>query len=229
MPVFRRPSRRLALFGLTTGLIATASLAGCQHMSPLTLATTGPRPTSDVETAFTNNSPQSTGSQVFEAPQLSAPAAEPQSIWTAPPLADYAFEHVDAPAAAAPAAGEQPAADAEQAADGSDQAAADGDTGRLVDTGIASTYGEGDGFQGRRTACGQRFDTNVPQVAHKTLPCGTMVRVEDTTTGKSVVAEVTDRGPYVKGRVVDLSWAAFSQLHPTTPDLLSVKVYVING
>jgi rare lipoprotein A len=55
------------------------------------------------------------------------------------------------------------------------------------------------------------------------------VRVEDATSGKSVVAQVTDRGPYVRGRVVDLSWAAFSQLHPRTPDLLSVKVYVVDA
>ena len=99
--------------------------------------------------------------------------------------------------------------------------------GRLVDSGLASTYGEGDGFQGRLTACGQPFDPHVPQVAHKWLPCGTRVRIEDTTTGRSVVAEVTDRGPYVRGRVVDLSTAAFAELHPGGPGLLRVNVYVV--
>src|SRR2546428_6294273 len=93
--------------------------------------------------------------------------------------------------------------------------------------GVASTYGEGDGFEGNRTACGQIFHTSVVQIAHKSLPCGTMVRVEDVDTGLSVDAEVTDRGPYVSGRVVDLSWGAFKQLDPTGPGLLRVKVYLL--
>ena len=99
--------------------------------------------------------------------------------------------------------------------------------GVLLETGIASTYGTGDGFQGNRTACGQIFDTYIPQVAHKTLPCGTMVRVEDAETGESVTVEVTDRGPYIKGRVVDLSWAAFRKLDPSAPGLRPVSVYVL--
>jgi hypothetical protein len=99
----------------------------------------------------------------------------------------------------------------------------------LFESGIASTYGEGDGFEGNQTACGQIFHTSVVQIAHKTLPCGTVVRVEDANTGRSVVAEVTDRGPYVPGRVVDLSWGAFKQLDPTGPGLLQVNVYVLNS
>ena len=98
----------------------------------------------------------------------------------------------------------------------------------LFERGIASTYGEGDGFEGNRTACGQIFHTSVVQIAHKSLPCGTVVRVEDPATGHSVDAEVTDRGPYVPGRVVDLSWAAFQQLDPTAPGLLRVNLYVLN-
>src|SRR5439155_21757575 len=73
----------------------------------------------------------------------------------------------------------------------------------VFEAGIASTYGEGDGFEGNLTACGQVFRTVVVQVAHKTLPCGTMLRIEDTDTGRSVVAKVTDRGPYIPGRIVD--------------------------
>src|SRR5579872_3849760 len=79
----------------------------------------------------------------------------------------------------------------------------------VYESGIASTYGEGDGFEGNLTACGQVFHTQVVQIAHKSLPCGTHVRVVDTDTGKSVDAQVTDRGPYVAGRIVDLSWGAF--------------------
>lgn len=98
----------------------------------------------------------------------------------------------------------------------------------LFESGIASTYGESDGFEGNRTACGQVFHTSVIQIAHKTLPCGTHVRVEDTRSGRTVDARVTDRGPYVPGRVVDLSWGAFKQLDPTGPGLLPVKVYVLD-
>lgn len=99
---------------------------------------------------------------------------------------------------------------------------------QLVDTGIASTYGEGDGFEGARTACGQIFHTRLVQIAHKSLPCGTLVRVVDKATGNSVDARVTDRGPYIAGRVVDLSWAAFQQLGQAGPGLLRVNVYVID-
>lgn len=99
---------------------------------------------------------------------------------------------------------------------------------KVFESGVASTYGTGDGFEGNRTACGQIFHTRFVQVAHKTLPCGTMIRVEDTATGLSVEAEVTDRGPYIPGRIVDLSWAAFRQLDPTGPGLLHVNVYVLD-
>jgi rare lipoprotein A (peptidoglycan hydrolase) len=98
----------------------------------------------------------------------------------------------------------------------------------VYESGIASTYGSGDGFEGERTACGQIFRTAIIQVAHKSLPCGTVIRVEDTDTGRSIQAEVTDRGPYVTGRIVDLSWAAFSTLEPSAPGLLHVNVYVID-
>ena len=96
------------------------------------------------------------------------------------------------------------------------------------ETGVASTYGEGDGFEGNLTACGQVFHTSVVQVAHKTLPCGTMIRIEDSDTGRSIVAEVTDRGPYIPGRIVDLSWGAFRQLEPSAPGLLHVSVYLLD-
>ncbi|HEY3061118.1 MAG TPA: septal ring lytic transglycosylase RlpA family protein [Chloroflexota bacterium] len=98
----------------------------------------------------------------------------------------------------------------------------------LYEVGIASTYGQGDGFEGMRTGCGQIFHTHVVQVAHKTLPCGTLIRIVDTDTGKSVDAEVTDRGPYVAGRIVDLSYAAFTELDPVGTGLLHVNVYILD-
>jgi len=96
------------------------------------------------------------------------------------------------------------------------------------ETGVASTYGEGDSFEGHLTACGQVFHTRDIQVAHKSLPCGTMIRIEDAATGRSVFARVTDRGPYIHGRVVDLSWGAFRELEPEAPGLLNVKVYLLD-
>jgi rare lipoprotein A (peptidoglycan hydrolase) len=96
------------------------------------------------------------------------------------------------------------------------------------ETGVASTYGEGDGFEGNLTACGQVFRTLIVQVAHKSLPCGTVLRIEDANTGRSVIAQVTDRGPYIPGRIVDLSWGAFEQLDPTGPGLLNVSVFILD-
>ncbi len=96
----------------------------------------------------------------------------------------------------------------------------------LVDRGIASTFGLNDGFQGSLTACGMPFDTYQMWAAHKSLPCGTNVIVEDVSTGRTVDVKVVDRGPYVPGRVVDLSWVAYRQLDPTAAGLANVRVYV---
>lgn len=218
----RRFGHRHAATSLLVAITAATALVGCQRLSPS--MTPGTDLGSVTTATFVSApSPFAQTSSVLPFEPLDSPLAvvSPESIWTAPPIESYAFESVNAAPAPAPAPVEaQPPAVSEPPAPKPD-------TGTLVESGIASTYGEGDGFQGNRTACGQRFDTNVPQVAHKTLPCGTMLRVEDTASGNSVVVEVTDRGPYVKGRVVDLSWAAFSQLHPKSPDLLNVNVYVL--
>jgi rare lipoprotein A len=73
-------------------------------------------------------------------------------------------------------------------------------------TGMASFYAQS--FEGRRTASGQRYRGNRLTCAHRTLPFGTKLRVTDVESGKSVVVEVTDRGPFEPGRIIDLSWAA---------------------
>ncbi len=95
----------------------------------------------------------------------------------------------------------------------------------LLDRGIASTFGRGDGFQGSLTACGVPFDTNRMWAAHKTLPCGTNVLVEDVSTGRTVSVRIVDRGPYIPGRVIDLSWAAYTQLVPGGGGLANVRVF----
>ncbi len=70
-------------------------------------------------------------------------------------------------------------------------------------TGIASWYGPG--FHGRPMANGKPYNMRALTVAHRTLPLGTMVRIRNHSNGKEVVAKVTDRGPYIPGRIVDLS------------------------
>jgi rare lipoprotein A len=76
--------------------------------------------------------------------------------------------------------------------------------------GIASWYGRA--FHGRRTASGERFDMYALTAAHKTLPLLSYVRVRNPDTGKSIVVRITDRGPHVQGRMIDLSYAAAAEL-----------------
>jgi rare lipoprotein A len=71
--------------------------------------------------------------------------------------------------------------------------------------GIASWYGT---ESGTRTANGERFPTREATAAHKTLPFGTIVTVTDQRTGRSIRVRINDRGPFVKGRIIDLSPAA---------------------
>lgn len=74
------------------------------------------------------------------------------------------------------------------------------------EVGIASWYGPG--FQGNFTASGEVYDMYAVSAAHKTLPFGSIVRVTDLETGRSIVVRINDRGPYVKGRIIDLSFGA---------------------
>lgn len=82
--------------------------------------------------------------------------------------------------------------------------------GRDIQRGIASWYGPG--FHGRTTANGEKFDMHELTAAHKTLPFGTRVLVHNPRTGKEVVVRINDRGPYARGRVIDLSKAAAGAL-----------------
>lgn len=75
--------------------------------------------------------------------------------------------------------------------------------GKGMQVGHASWYGPG--FHGRRTASGERFDRNAMTLASRHLPFGTRVRVTNLTNGKAVEGRVNDRGPFVRGRIVDLS------------------------
>lgn len=80
----------------------------------------------------------------------------------------------------------------------------------FVERGIASWYGSD--FHGRRTSTGEPYDMYAMTAAHKTLPLPTYVRVTDLDTGNEVVVRVNDRGPFVEGRVIDLSYVAALKL-----------------
>lgn len=78
------------------------------------------------------------------------------------------------------------------------------------DTGIASWYGRD--FQGSTTSSGERYDMYAFTAAHKTLPIPTWVEVTNRRNGRTVIVKVNDRGPFVDGRIIDLSYAAALQL-----------------
>ncbi|HHR85525.1 septal ring lytic transglycosylase RlpA family protein [Candidatus Bipolaricaulota bacterium] len=82
--------------------------------------------------------------------------------------------------------------------------------GPYYEVGIASWYGPG--FQGNRTANGEVYDMYGISAAHKTLPFGTIVRVVDLDTGRSIVVRINDRGPFIEGRIIDLSKGAAEKL-----------------
>ena len=92
-------------------------------------------------------------------------------------------------------------------------------------SGKASFYGSK--WNGRKTANGEIFDTSMLTAAHKTLPFGTKVKVTNVNNGKSVVVRINDRGPYVNGRVIDLSTAAFSSIESVNTGVTSVKLEII--
>ena len=74
--------------------------------------------------------------------------------------------------------------------------------------GLASWYGGGDGFDGKPTASGEIFDGALLTAAHRDLPLGTVVDVTNVATGATVRVRINDRGPFVRGRIIDLSRGA---------------------
>jgi rare lipoprotein A len=91
--------------------------------------------------------------------------------------------------------------------------------------GLASYYA--DKYQGRKTANGEIFDTAKLTAAHKTLPFGTRVRVTNLDNGRSVDVRINDRGPYVAGRVIDLSPAAARKLDMLRAGVVRVKLDIL--
>lgn len=81
---------------------------------------------------------------------------------------------------------------------------------QFVERGIASWYGPG--FQGKRTASGERYDMHRLTAAHQTLPFGSIVEVRNLDNGRRVRVRINDRGPFVRGRIIDLSYVAAKRI-----------------
>ncbi|MGH8102661.1 MAG: septal ring lytic transglycosylase RlpA family protein [Chthoniobacterales bacterium] len=94
-----------------------------------------------------------------------------------------------------------------------------------VEEGNASWYGEP--FDGRRASNGEIYDMDKLTAAHRTLPFGTMVRVTNLNNGKSTTVRITDRGPFVENRIIDLSRAAAREIESVGPGVVPVRVEVI--
>jgi rare lipoprotein A len=92
----------------------------------------------------------------------------------------------------------------------------------IEQTGEASSYGLG--FHGKTTANGEKFDKNNLTAAHPTLPLGTKATVTNLDNGKSVDVRINDRGPYVKGRDIDVSESAAKELDMTKSGIAPVKI-----
>ena len=95
----------------------------------------------------------------------------------------------------------------------------------IRDRGIASWYGEQ--FHGRLAANGEVFDMSAMTAAHRTLPLGSMVRVVNLVNGKHVRVRINDRGPYVHGRILDLSYAAADRLGMVEGGVSVIQLEVI--
>ena len=94
-----------------------------------------------------------------------------------------------------------------------------------IDGGIASYYGNE--LAGNRTANGERFDPGQLTAAHRTLPFGSMVRVTNMSNGDSVIVRINDRGPFSRGRVIDVSHAAAREIGMQRSGTARVKLVLL--
>ena len=96
---------------------------------------------------------------------------------------------------------------------------------KRVQEGVASYYA--DDFHGRKTANGERFDMHAITAAHKELPFNSRVMVTNLDNGKKVVVRINDRGPFIKGRIIDLSYGAAKKIGMIGPGTARVRLEVI--
>ena len=93
--------------------------------------------------------------------------------------------------------------------------------------GVSSFYGLDDGFHGNLTANGETYDKDGLSAAHKTLPLNSIVKVTNTKNGRTVTLRINDRGPYIKGRILDCSYGAAIKLDFIEEGTTEVKIEVI--
>lgn len=98
--------------------------------------------------------------------------------------------------------------------------------GRYVETGVASYYGAD--FHGKPTSSGESFNMYAITAAHKALPFGTRVRVKNLDNSKTVIVIINDRGPFVPGRIIDLSYGAAKVINMIGPGTARVRIEVIS-
>jgi rare lipoprotein A len=102
-----------------------------------------------------------------------------------------------------------------------------GTTPTLTETGLASWYGAP--YHNRRGSNGEIYNMNAMTAAHRTLPLGSIVRVTNIKTGHAAIVRVTDRGPFIKGRILDLSLAAAKKIDVWQPGTALVRVEVLQA
>ena len=100
-------------------------------------------------------------------------------------------------------------------------------TGESSEEGFASWYGGNDGFEGKPTASGEIYDSSLMTAAHRELPLGTIVEVLGVRSGRTVRVRINDRGPFIPGRIIDLSRAAAETLDLIGPGTGLVRLTVL--
>src|SRR5215470_16295459 len=100
-------------------------------------------------------------------------------------------------------------------------------SGAYSEQGLASWYGVP--FHGRRASNGEIYDMNKLTAAHRTMAFNTMVRVTNLSNGRTVVVRITDRGPFVENRIIDLSRAAAQTIESIGPGVVPVRLEVVSG
>lgn len=98
---------------------------------------------------------------------------------------------------------------------------------RAIENGVSSWYGPN--FHGKLTANGEIYDMDGITAAHRTLPFGTILLVENLDNGKTVQVRINDRGPYAKNRIIDLSRGAAERIEMIGPGTARVRLYLLEG
>ncbi len=176
--------RRISTSILAVTLLSLAPGCGLVTDAPLRVTLTGPQLAPEIPSEnLSIDAPQS---------DASSPEISPTSIIASSPETPEELPPAQLPAAKTP----------QELPDGQLPAAAP----PIVESGLASWYGAK--HHGKRTASGERFDQTKLTAAHPTLPWGSIVKVTNLENGRSVEVRITDRGPFAKGRIIDLSRAA---------------------